>query len=761
MAVAPLRTGQTLGHYRVLEPIGAGGMGVVYRALDERLDRDVALKVLPLGTLTDEIARKRFRKEALTLSRLNHPNIGTIHDFDMQDGVDFLVMEYVSGQTLAELLRTGPLPEKEVVRLGMEIAGALEEAHENGIIHRDLKPGNIMVTSKRRVKVLDFGLAKLLPAVSETAPTESISLADHAAGTLPYMAPEQLRSGKVDVRSDIWAAGAVLYEMVTGRRPFDAVSSAALAGDILYKEPSSPRLRNPELSSRLEDVILKCLGKDPEIRYQSVKDLGVDLRRIGAVEGGTAPSPPRRTGRRIVLAATGAILAVALAVLISFHAGKLREWLAGGTAGPEIRSLAVLPLENLSGDPEQEYFADGMTDALIANLAKIGSLKVISRTSVMQYKSVRKPLPEIGRELGVDAVVEGSVLRSGDRVRITAQLIHAPTDRHLWAESYEREMRDVLSLQSDVAHAVAREIRITLSPQDEARFSPAAGVNPEAYQAYLKGRYHWNQRTEDGFRKGLKFFQQAITIDPGYAPAYAGLSDSYLLFAGYGLLPDREARPLAKAAAIKALELDPNLAEAHTSLAGVVASYEWDWQVAEREFQRALELNPNYATARFWYGSYLLGVGRPQEAIVQMRKARELDPLSPVIHTYVGFSLHKARQFDQAIEEHRKTLSLFPDFGFAHWALAMTYVQKRLYKDAIHECENAYRLQRRTMFRATQAHAYAVSGKRAEAVQILEELKTASRQSNVPGIDLAVVYMGLGDREQTLVWLEKAYQDRF
>ncbi len=523
--------GKTLSHYRIVEKIGAGGMGEVYRARDEHLGRDVALKVLPAGTLGDEHARKRFRKEAQALSKLSHPNIATVHDFDTQDGTDFLAMELVEGVTLSDKLAAGALSEKEITRLGMQLAEALEEAHERGVVHRDLKPGNVMVTAKGQAKVLDFGLAKLVrpDVASATAPTESFTETQAAAGTLPYMAPEQLRGETVDARTDIHALGAVLYEMATGQRPFQERLATALVDDIMHKPPPLPGRLKPDLSPRLEEIILKCLEKEPERRYQSAKEIAVDLRRLGvpstAVRAEARPGPQRKA-----VWVVGLTVVALAAVLVGLNVGKLRERLLGGAAPGQITSLAVLPLENLMGDSEQDYFVDGMHDELIANLAKIGALTVISRTSAMRYKGTDKSLPEIARELGVDAVIEGTVRRAGNQVRITVQLIEAATDKHLFAESYQRELRNILALQSEVAQAIAREIKVAVTPEEEARLARARTVNPEAYEAYLKGRYQLSKSTEDPTKKGMEYFRRAIEIDPGYAPAYAGLADAY-----YGL----------------------------------------------------------------------------------------------------------------------------------------------------------------------------------------------------------------------------------
>jgi len=725
--------GRTLSHYQILEKIGGGGMGVVYRARDERLDRDVALKVLPAGMLADEATRQRFRKEALALSKLNHPNIETVFDFDTQEGVDFLVMEYVPGETLTRKLASGALPEQTVAALGAQVAGALEEAHDHGVVHRDLKPGNIMVTPKGQVKVLDFGLAKLLRPATETATTESLTEPEGIAGTMPYMAPEQLLGGKTDARSDLWAAGVVLYEMATGRRPFPDAQGPRLIDAILHQAPAPPRTVNRRVSAGLESVILKALERDTAHRYQSAKDLRLDLER------GPAQAPVAATPRP--------------------RADPLRSRRAGRG---RIRALAVLPLTNLSRDPEQEYFVDGMTEALITDLAKIGALRVISRTSAMRFKGTDKPLPEIARELNVDAVVEGSVLRAGDRVRITAQLIHAATDTNLWAESYERDLRDVLTLQSEVAKTIVQEVQIKLTAQDQARLSSSRRVNPQAYEAYLKGRYSWNKRTEEGLKKGIEFFRQAIEKDPTYALAYTGLADSYNILGQWGGLAPRESFPLAKAAAVKALEMGEGLAEAHCSLAYVSLFYDWDLEKAETEFRRAIGLNPGYALAHCWYGDCLTAMARTAEALREFRRAQDLDPLSLVINAAGAWALYLSHRYDEVIEHLLKVNELDPDFVLTHLWLGQAYEQKGMHDEAIAEFHRAVALSGRSPVTvAALAHAYAMASRRGEMEELLEELKAESRRRYVSSYLFAEIYAGLGDKTPAFEALEKAREERY
>ncbi len=758
--------GKTISHYRVTAKLGAGGMGEVYLAHDERLEREVALKVLPAETLADEAARKRFRKEALALSKLNHPNIATIYDFDTQDGVDFLVMEYVEGTTLSEKLSNGALPEKDVAKLGGQVADALEEAHERGVIHRDLKPGNVMVTPKGQAKVLDFGLAKLAQPVSETAVTESLTEGPRLAGTLPYMAPEQLQGEEVDARTDLYALGTLLYQMATGQRPFPETQTPRLIASILNKVPVTPRAINARVSPELERIILKCLEKDPEIRYQSAKEIGVDLRRLGSPASVSAviePTPSRIPWPRAV----GASLAVValLAVLFALNVGGLRDRLRGGVTPGQIQSIAVLPLDNLMGDTEQEYFVEGMTEALTSELGKISALRVISRTSAQQIKKrmeeTGESLQEISRQLNLDAVVEGSVLRSGERVRVTAQLIHAATDRHLWTESYERDLRNVLKLQSEVARAIAEEIKVALTPQEQARLSKAPTVNPDAHELYLKGRYLSNKWVGNEIRKSLDYFAQAIEIDPSYAQVYAGLAEAYILLGNLSHMPLKESHPKARTLAAKALEIDDDLAEAHVALAITMSEYYWNWLEAEKHFQRAQRLNPNSAPTHQWYAEFLADMGRFAEAIAAAKRARALDPLSAPSNATVGRVLYTARQYDQALEELQKTLDMFPEFGYTYIFLSLVYNQKEMYEEAFEVAQRGRNIMGDSPEPvALQGYALARAGKRREAFKLLGELQARSQQQYVPPFLFTILYEALGDQQRAIESLEEAFEDR-
>jgi eukaryotic-like serine/threonine-protein kinase len=753
--------GQMLCHYRIIDKVGAGGMGEVYRARDEHLNREVAIKVLPAGTLSDESSRKRFHKEALVLAKLNHPNIATIHDFDTQAGMDFLVMEYIPGITLSEKLAGRSLPEQEVVNLGIQLAEGLSAAHEHGVVHRDLKPANLRLTDDRRLKILDFGLARLRLPATPSATTESLTETRTMAGTLPYMAPEQLLGGEIDARTDIHAAGSVLYEMATGKNPFAELERSQLIGAILHRPPQPLTSRNPKMSPELERIIGKCLEKEPEKRYQSAKELAIDLRRLSAPSSMEADilARPRLIWRRLpTIAVFGAIV---LAVIFGLIFSGRRARMLATPPPPTIRALAVLPFENLSRDPDQEYFNEGMAEALITSLSQISALRVISRTSAMRYKGTKKTLPEIARELDLDAVLTGSVQRSGSRVRITAHLIHAPTDTDLWAGSYDREMQDVLELESSVARAIADEIKVKLTPQEKARLIGARQVNPEAYEAYLRGRYEWNKRTAEGLRRGADFFQQALAKDPGYAAAYAGLADSYFSLAySADVLRPREGVPKARAAAVKALEIDESLAEAHATLGAIKLFYEWDWTGAELELKRAIALNPGYATAHHWYGLCLGWTGRVPEARAELQRAHQLDPLSSIISTNLAWTSSLMHDYDGAIEQLRQTVEVDPNFWLAYWDLGGYKLALGRYAEAVSDLQKAVEFSRgNTGALGMLGYAYGVTGDRAKAQQVLQKLKKMAQSRYVSPADLAMVEFGLGNKDQGFARLEEAYQD--
>lgn len=753
-----LNPGIKLGHYSIVAQIGAGGRGEVYRATDTRLGREVALKVLPAGALADEAARKRFHKEAIALSKLNHPNVETLYEFDSHEGVDFLVMELIGGVTLDEKLAQGPLSEKDVLRLGQQLAEGLAAAHEQGVIHRDLKPGNLRLTPDGRLKILDFGLAKLLRPVAETATTESFTETQAVAGTLPYMAPEQLRGQAADTRTDIWMAGVVLYELATARLPFLEKLPTALADDILHKAPPTPGRLNPELSSRLEEIILKCLEKDPDHRYQSAREVLADFRRLAA----PAAAPRIQPRRRWVAALVVLVVPGVLALLLALNVGGLRERLLGRAGSPQIQSLAVLPLKNLMRDPDQDYFVEGMHEALITELSKISALKVISRTSTLGYRQTEKRAPEIARDLGVTGLIEGSVLREADQVRITVQLIHGPTDRNLWAQSFDRELRGILALQSEAARTIAEQIKVTLSPQEQARLAGARPVNPDAYEAYLKGRYYFESwRTPEGLQRGIEYFERAIEKDPQYALAYVGLGDSYLVLADQAVIPSVEGYARAKAAIQRALEIDETLADAHVLLAGLMFGFEWGWSGAEKQFREAIQRNPGHPRGHHLYGRFLRNMGRYDEALAELEQARNLDPLSIAINVALANTYYFARRYDKALEQAQKIFEVDASNAHAHLLVGTAYVQKRLFNRGMAEIEKAVALSGgQTVMQLLLARAYAVAGSKNRARKLLNELIEQSDRTHVSPFFVALVYVGLGERGPAFAWLEKAYRAR-
>ena len=700
-------------------------MGAVYRAYDEKLQREVAIKLL--HSEPDESSRERVLHEARTSSALNHPGICTVYEVEDHDDQSFIVMELIDGHPLSDLIPADGFPVAAVQQHGLQIAGALAHAHAKGIIHRDIKPANILVNRQGRIKVLDFGLAKHVgPQISERT-TESLESSPHGsmAGTLAYMAPEQLRGERATARSDVWSLGVVLYELATGQRPYTGDTTFTLSSSILsgVLQPLPARV-----APGMKKVVLRCLNSDPSERYQDGGQVHAALEALDVAERSTPVSrPSRRTSSQT-----------------------------------RVHSLAVLPLENLSpGD--DDFFADGMTDALITTLAQIRALRVISRTSVMRFKAARQPLPEIAKALNVDAIIEGTVLRSQGRVRIAAQLIHAASDTHLWAKQYESDLRDVLALQSDVARAIADEIQVKLSPQERTRLARSRTVDPAAYEAFLKGRHFWYRRSPDALRRGLELLQQAITLDSSYALAHAGLAEAHASMGWdlFGLVAPSDAFPLAKQAAHRALELDPNCAEAHAALGNTAMGFDWDWVTAEREFHHAIDLKPQYGPAHIWYSHLLKAIDRTEESLAESKRALECDPLGLVLNMHMGWHLVYARQYEKAIEQCQKTLELDPTFILAHVFLGQAYEQAGAFADAIAAFEKAAELSRRhPTYLADLGHGFAIAGRRADALNVLAELHEVSSQRYVAARGIAEIHIGLGEVDEAFVWLERGFQQR-
>jgi len=757
--------GARLGHYHITAAIGAGGMGEVYRATDTTLGREVAIKVLPAEMASNPERRERFQREAKALAALDHPGIVTVHSVEEADGVHFLTMQLVEGQPLDKLIPEGGLPVDRLGAIGTALAEALGAAHDKGIVHRDLKPANVMVTGEGRVKVLDFGLARMRPAGEPTdsaLSTQARTRDGAVMGTVPYMSPEQVQGKAVDYRTDIFSLGVVLYEMASGRRPFAGGSTAELGSAILRDPPPALTTLRAGLPESLIRVVARCLEKDPAARFQNMGDVRDALSTVfaGASDGRASSSHGTRRRWRALGIAAGLTILLGGAYLVA-RSGMIRP---GGSAPeaavePRIRSIAVLPLDNYSGDASQDYFAEGMTDELTADLARMSQLRVISRGSAMQFKGAqRPPTPEIAKMLNVDAVVEGSVLRSGDKVRITAQLIDARADRHLWAQSFERQSKDVLALQADLASAIAREIHVQLTPAEQSRLGSASSVDPEAYDAYLKGRYFFNRPSDENLQKAIARFEEAIAISPDLAPAHSGLSDAYL-WAGYneGFLTASEARPRAKAAALKAVELDDQSAEARTSLAVFKLFYEYDWEGSEVEFRRAIELNPNYAYAPDQFALGLAFQGRFEESIAQSRRAAELDPLNPQILIDAIFAPAWQGDYAAAREHIRRAAEIDPTFFFPSSAYGWIDIEAGKVSEAIPHLEKAKAMGSPPFVSAFLAYVYGASGDRARAQAELEDTRKMSLRGSVTPFNLALFALGQGDHGRAISYLEQAY----
>lgn len=762
-----LSAGMRLGPYEVLAPLGRGGMGEVYRARDVRLDREVAVKVLPERLAQDPAALARFEREAKALAALSHPNLLGIFDFGQQAGVAYAVTELLEGETLRGRLARSALPWREALEIAVGMAEGLAAAHSRGVVHRDLKPENVFLTSDGQVKILDFGLARREPQISardrSVFPTVTLQTEPGTVmGTVGYMSPEQVSGLPGDARSDIFSLGCVLYEMVTGDRAFPGRTRPEILAAILRDNPPDPLRSGKEVSPDLARVIAHCLEKKPEQRFQSTRDLAFDLKATltgSAVSVPAAALPAPRRLRLWMVSGGVALLAILVGFVLAIRRGRFA---AAGGAGA-IQSLAVLPLENLSRDPEQEYFADGMTDELITNLAKIRSLRVVSRTSAMQYRATKKTLPQIARELHVDAVVEGSVRRSGNQVTIQAHLIQAATDKSLWGESYERDLKDVLSVQSEAARAIAKEIQVKLTPDEGKRLAKTRAVDPEAYDAYLKGRYYWYKFTPEDYEKSLEFYRKAIEKDPTYAQAYAGMAITYDAMAFNDVIPPREGIEREEAAARKAKELDDTLGEVQFALAQLLVA-KWNLRAGEEGYRRAIALSPQDAVIWRFHGVMLRLMGRWEEAISEGKHAQALDPLSVETNKALGATYYWAGRHEEAIRQYLKTLELDPKYASAHDLLADAYARKGMYREAIAEEQKFLALSGNEEDAAALGRDFAASGyenaMRALYQKTLEYCKEAARQGYVSSLRFAVLYALLGEKDRAFALLEKAFEDR-
>lgn len=705
--------GKTILHYKIMEQLGAGGMGLVYKAEDTRLKRTVALKFLPLELTRDEEAKNRFINEAQAASSLQHANICTIHDIDKtEDGRLFICMDCYEGETLKKKLESSLLSIVETIDIVIQVVQGLIKAHEKGIVHRDIKPANIFITRDGVVKILDFGLAKL---ATQTKVTKTGS----TLGTISYMSPEQAKGDKIDHRSDIWSLGVVIYEMVTGQIPFKGDYEQAIVYSIVNDEAEPITNIRSELPMELELVIQKAMQKDPKERYEDLQKFLVDFNSLKS---------------------------------------KLEAHQTVDIEKP-LPSIAVLPFVNMSADPENEYFTDGLAEDLINALSKIKEFRVSARTSTFSFKGEKIDIREIGRKLKVKTVLEGSVRKAGNRLRITAQLINVRDGYHLWSEQYDRVMADVFDIQDEITLAIVNALKVELLAGENQAVMKRYTQNVEAYNLYLKGRYYWNKMNIEAFRKSIDYFQRAIAIDPTYALAYAGLADSYtgLGDAGLSAIPPKEAFSKAKIAVQKALEIDDALAEAHASLAHL-NMHNFDWSGSEQEFHRAIELNPNYATTYHMFAFYFALMERHNEAITTIKKALELDPVSLGINTDLGVLFYFAGQYDQAIKQYHKTLEMDPGFIRAYVTLGSAYGQKGMYQEAIDMVQKAIDLSGDRSKIAALGRVYALSGKKDEALKVIDELKELAKQRYISPYCFALVYSCLGEKDQAINWLQRAFE---
>lgn len=749
--------GQTISHYRILEQLGTGGMGVVYKAHDGRLDRVLALKLLTEKLAQQPQALERFRREARAASALNHPGICTIYDIGEEDGHAFIAMEFIDGETLRAHIHGNALPIEEILKLGIQIVEALEAAHAAGIIHRDIKPANIIVTNRGRTKVLDFGLAKLVPkgiANSDEeprgTPSDTTSIVGIISGTPSYMSPEQIRGDDLDPRTDIFSLGVLLYEMATGRQAFEGGTGGMIIEAILTRAPIPPRSINPSIPPKLEAIINKALHKQRDQRYQNASDMRADLEQLNR---------DRELGRR-----TAEVNDDAVAVLATTGSTSTSKRNFGGPRTERlpktIGSIAVLPFVNASRDPEYEYLSDGITGSLINNLASVPRLRVMAQSTVFRYKGREIDPQTVGRDLNVRAVLAGRMMQSGGSLRIGAELVDVATGARLWGAQFDRKMGDIFAIQDEISGEISEKLRLQLTGPEKKRLTRRHTEDPEAYQLYLKGRHHWNRWTEEGFYKAIEYFQQAVEKDASYALAYTGLAESYVLLGWNSYLPPKDAFPKGKDAALSALKLDEELGEAHTPLAAALWLYDWKWKEAQAEFKRSLELSPAYPTGNHWNAEYVMTMGRNEEAIIKMKDSQSLDPLSLIINVAIGWALYNGRRYDEAIAQLSRTVELDQNYPVTHWILGLVYRKTCRYDLAITEGEKGVQLSGRSpLLCAALAQSYGEAGRAKEARQILNGLTELAKQKYVAPHFFAGIHIGLGENDRAIECLEKSYEE--
>jgi TolB-like protein/predicted Ser/Thr protein kinase/lipoprotein NlpI len=746
-----LQKGSTIaGRYQILEELGRGGMGVVYKAEDTKLKRTVALKFLPPEPTHIQEVKERFMREAQAAAALDHPNICTVYEFDEAEGKAFISMAYIEGQSLRKKIEAGPLELNEALKIATQIAEGLQEAHKKGVVHRDIKSANIMVTEKNQAKIMDFGLAR-------TTGGSLLTKEGSTMGTIAYMSAEQACGEEVDHRTDIWSLGVVLYEMFSGQLPFKGERDQSVVYSILNEKPKPVSDLRSEIPMSIAQVMSKALEKNPDERYQQVEELLDDLKSISA---GIVPEEIKvrlrkaklvRRKKAILYAGAAGLIIIAAVIALSLFTGPAEA----------IDSIAVLPLENLTGDAEQEYFVDGVTDELIGQLAQIGALRVISRRTAMQYKGSEKSLPEIARELNVDAVVEGTVYQVGENVRIRVQLIDAlPEERNLWAHTYERAGTDVLVMYGEMARAIADNTKVELTSDEKTRLASARKVDPEAYEAYLKGMSHWYKLTPPDLDAALQYFESALEKDPDYALALTGIALVWIGRNQFGSVQPSVAVPKAQEAALKALELDNTLAEVHFVLAALRTWHdgEWNWKAAEKSFLRAIELNPNYPDARVYYSNLLCYLDRPDEALAQAERALELDPLNSLFMSIYGSVLLSLGRYDEATKQVRNALKTSPNDPVAHSILQEVYHIKGQYEQALAEAKATFTAWGQGPFVEVIEQGYEKDGYAGAMRLAAETLEAFSQEAFISPFFIAFVYAASGDKEKSLEWLEKAYE---
>lgn len=787
-----------LSHYRIISKLGEGGMGEVFLAEDTRLNRKVALKVLPESFAADKERLGRFELEARAASALNHPNILTVYEFGFETDIHFLATELIEGETLRERIR-GELTLSEALNIAEQTAFALSAAHAAGIVHRDLKPENIMIRQDGIVKVLDFGLAKLtekkaIESDSEAATRALVQTkAGVVMGTAGYMSPEQAKGKETDERTDIWSLGVVLYEMICSKQPFTGETANDVIASILKSEPLPLSPYVSDIPKELERIVSKTLRKNREERYQTAKDLLIDLKDIkqdlefqNKLERTAAPNREETT-TQVFNATTNDIaqttssaeyiakeiknhksgFTIGLTILLLALA-SLGYWYSTERSTKQIESIAVMPFVNESGNADTEYLSDGMTESLINGLSRLPNLAVKARSSVFRYKGKDIEPQQIGNELSVQAILNGRIVQRGENLLLSLELVDVYTGNQIWGEQYNRKLTDLTALQSEIARDVSNKLQAKLSSADEKRATKNYTENTEAYQLYLKGRYHWNKRTAVDLPKSVDYFNQAIEKDPNYALAYASLAEALTLLPNYTNELPKNAFPKAKEAAIKSLQIDESLAEGHNALATIKHEYEWDFVNAEKEFKRAIELNPNYATAHHWYGEFLWNMGRIEEGNAEIRRAQESDPLSLIINSMVGLSFLINGQYEQGVEQLKKTIEMDSSFPRAYLFLAQAYENKKLFEEAITEHQKHFLLNGTPSdFVEKEAAEWRAAFKRdgengywRKHIQILERIRAEKRNPSPPVSVIASMYVQIGDKDKAFSLMEEAFQER-